>query len=175
MRFLALAALFASVNVSIYAQSAAGTVRGTVVDPSGAAVGNSVVEIHNPVSHYDQSVKTDSQGNFAFTNVPFNNYHVTAAAPGFQTAEQDVDLHTALPLEVKFALALGQANTSVTVEAGEDLVESDPEIHTDVDRNLFDKLPLESHSSSLSSLVTLATPGIAADSNGLFHGLGDHA
>ena len=27
----------------------------------------------------------------------------------------------------------------------------------------------------LSSLVTLSTPGVAADSNGLFHGLGDHA
>ncbi|MBV8830945.1 MAG: hypothetical protein JO108_17120, partial [Acidobacteriaceae bacterium] len=36
-------------------------------------------------------------------------------------------------------------------------------------------LPLESQSSSLSSLVTLASPGVAADSNGLFHGLGDHA
>jgi hypothetical protein len=44
-----------------------------------------------------------------------------------------------------------------------------------VDRNLFDKVPLESASSSVSSLVTLVTPGIAADSNGLFHGLGDHA
>src|SRR5207245_8240719 len=43
------------------------------------------------------------------------------------------------------------------------------------DRGLFDKLPLESQSSSLSSLVTLASPGIAADSNGLFHGMGDHA
>ncbi len=43
------------------------------------------------------------------------------------------------------------------------------------DRGLFDKLPLESASSSLSSLVTLAAPGISADSNGLFHGLGDHA
>jgi len=40
---------------------------------------------------------------------------------------------------------------------------------------LFDKLPLESQSSSLSSLVTLATPGVAADSNGLFHSFGDHA
>jgi hypothetical protein len=44
-----------------------------------------------------------------------------------------------------------------------------------VDRDLFDKIPLESQSSSVSSLVTLATPGIAADSNGLFHGMGDHA
>ncbi len=40
---------------------------------------------------------------------------------------------------------------------------------------LFDKLPLESQSSALSSLVTLASPGVSADSNGLFHGLGDHA
>jgi hypothetical protein len=40
---------------------------------------------------------------------------------------------------------------------------------------LFDKLPLESPSSAVSSLVTLVTPGVAADSNGLFHGLGDHA
>jgi hypothetical protein len=62
------------------------------------------------------------------------------------------------------------------VEAnGGDLVENDPTFHTDVDRGLFDKIPLESPSSSVSSLVTLATPGIAADSNGLFHGMGDHA
>jgi hypothetical protein len=61
------------------------------------------------------------------------------------------------------------------VEAGGDLIETDSTAHTDVDRQLFDKLPLESASSSVSSLVTLASPGVAADSNGLFHGLGDHA
>src|SRR5207247_2466874 len=42
-------------------------------------------------------------------------------------------------------------------------------------RGLFERLPLESQSSSVSSLVTLASPGVVADSNGLFHGLGDHA
>jgi hypothetical protein len=55
------------------------------------------------------------------------------------------------------------------------LLENDPTFHTDVDRDLFAKVPLESASSTLSSLVTLSTPGVAADSNGLFHGLGDHA
>jgi hypothetical protein len=44
-----------------------------------------------------------------------------------------------------------------------------------VDRALFDKVPLESQSSGVGSLLTLATPGIVAHSNGLFHGLGDHA
>ena len=54
-------------------------------------------------------------------------------------------------------------------------MENDTSLHTDIDRNLIEKLPLESSSSSVSSLVTLSTPGVAADSNGLFHGLGDHA
>jgi hypothetical protein len=161
--------------VSSYGYSAAGTIHGTVLDPSGAAVKGAVVSIANPVSHYQESIKTDSQGTFEFDNVPFNNYHLVATASGFQGATQDVDLRSAIPLELKVSLTIGESKTTVTVEDSADLVETVANTHTDVDRNLFDKLPLESQSSSLSSLVTLATPGVAADSNGLFHGLGDHA
>src|SRR6202011_3001032 len=67
------------------------------------------------------------------------------------------------------------AGTTVTVEGGAELVENESTFHTDVDRGLFDKLPLESASSSFTSLATLVSPGVAADSNGLMHGLGDHA
>ena len=68
------------------------------------------------------------------------------------------------------------SNTSITVEAnGGDLLETESTFHTDVDRGLFDRLPLESASSSLTSLVTMVSPGVAADSNGNMHGLGDHA
>ena len=88
---------------------------------------------------------------------------------------RDVDVNSILPVTPNIQLKVGAASNTVTVEGGEDLIENDPTAHTDVDRGLFDKLPLESASSSLSSLVTLASPGVAADSNGLFHGLGDHA
>jgi hypothetical protein len=158
-----------------YGQSGSGTIRGSVLDPSGATVKGATVGILNPVSHYQQNLKTDGQGAFEFTNVPNNNYHLTATAPGFQNAEQDVDVRSSVPVEVKVNLKIGAATTEVTVTSASDLLEIDPTTHTDVDRNLFDKLPLESQSSSLSSLVTLATPGVTADSNGLFHGLGDHA
>ncbi len=133
------------------------------------------MEIQNPVSGYDRSTTTDAQGNFELDNVPYNNYHLSATASGFQGGEQDVNVRSPLPVEVKFSMTVGTAKTSVTVTEAGDLVETDSNTHTDVDRGLFDKLPLESNSSSLSSLVTLATPGVAADSNGLFHGLGDHA
>ena len=84
-------------------------------------------------------------------------------------------MRSSVPINVKISLQLAGANSTVTVEAAGDLLETDSTFHTDVDRALFDKLPLESASSSVSSLVTLSSPGVAADSNGLFHGLGDHA
>src|SRR5208337_4973001 len=76
---------------------------------------------------------------------------------------------------VKLVMQISGGSQTVTVEAAGDLIENDPTFHVDVDRDLFTKVPLESASSTLSSLVTLSTPGVAADSNGLFHGLGDHA
>ncbi|MBV8847693.1 MAG: TonB-dependent receptor [Bryobacterales bacterium] len=153
----------------------AGTVRGTVLDPSGAAIKGASVKIQNPVSHFAATSSTDDQGNFVLNNVPFNNYHVLASAPNFAANAQDIYVESPVPVELKMMLAIGSTATTVTVEAAADLVETDPATHTDIDRQLFDRLPLESQSSSLSSLVTLASPGVAADSNGLFHGLGDHA
>src|SRR5665213_2772641 len=171
--------LYFASSVATFAQSSggnAGTVRGTLLDPSGAAIMGATVQIENPVSHYDQTAMTDSQGNFQFVNIPYNNYHLSASASGFQSGASDVEVRSPLPLDVKIGLKIGTAAESVQVTAeAADLLENDPTAHTDVDRGLFDKLPLESQSSSLSSLVTLAAPGVAADSNGLFHGLGDHA
>ena len=164
-------------TLNVYAQSGSSTsVTGTVVDPSGAVIPNATVEIHNPVSAFNRTTKTDAAGNFSFANVPFNPYHLSVNAKGFGQYSQDIDVRSVVPVSLSLRLAVNTAGETVTVEAaGEDLLENTPTFHTDVDRGLFDKLPLESQSSSLSSLVTLSTPGIAADSNGLFHGLGDHA
>lgn len=161
---------------SAQAAGNSGSVTGTVADPSGAVVPKAVVEIHNPVSEFDQSITTDSSGSFSFTNVPFNPYHLSVMAAGFALYAQDVDVNSALPITLKIGLKIGAASSTVTVTGeASDLIENTPTAHTDVDRKLFDKLPLESQSSSISSLITLSTPGVAADSNGLFHGMGDHA
>jgi hypothetical protein len=165
-------------GLSASAQSVgnSGSINGSVVDPTGAVVSNANVDIRNPVSGFDRSTTTDATGKFAFTNVPFNPYHLTVTATGFSSFAQDVEPRSSVPVSVAISLKVSGSTTQVSVEAeGGDLIENDSTFHTDVDRNLFDKLPLESQSSSVSSLVTLATPGISADSNGLFHGLGDHA
>ncbi|MGD1080188.1 MAG: TonB-dependent receptor [Candidatus Sulfotelmatobacter sp.] len=178
-RFAALAAVVLTlVATAGAAQSAgnSGSIDGTVLDPTGAVVSKARVEIRNPVSGFDRSVTTDSSGRFEFTNIPFNPYHLTVTVPGFAAYVQDVEPRSSVPVSVAIKLQVSGATEQLTVAADAgDLIENDPTFHTDVDKNLFDKLPLESQSSSVSSLVTLATPGISADSNGLFHGLGDHA
>ena len=174
-----LAALLISIffNFSnILAQSAgsAGTVFGIVTDTSGAVIAGAAVSIENPVSGYRRQTTTDGTGHYQFSNLPLNLYHLTISARGFGSIAQDADVRSSVPITLTASLKVGFTTTEITVE-GSDLIESDSGMHTNVDRGLFDKLPLESQSSSLSSLVTLASPGIAADSNGLFHPFGDHA
>ena len=160
-----------------HAQSGNSTsITGTVLDPSGAVVVGAGVEVRNPVSGYSRSAVTDAAGKFTIPNVPFNPYHVTVTGEGFAPYAQDVDVKSSVPINLSINLKVTGSSEVVTVEStAEDLLENTSTFHTDVDRGLFDKLPLESQSSSLSSLVTLSSPGIAADSNGLFHGMGDHA
>ncbi len=170
-------AVYLGLGLGAYAQSGSSTsVTGTVVDPSGAVVPNAVVELHNPVSGFARTMTTDGAGRFTFPNVSFNPYHLDVTGQGFAPYAQDIDVKSIVPVSLTIALAVKSSTEVVTVEsAADDLLENTSTFHTDVDRSLFDKLPLESVSSSLSSLVTLASPGIAADSNGLFHGMGDHA
>ncbi|MGA3071488.1 MAG: TonB-dependent receptor, partial [Terracidiphilus sp.] len=150
-------------------------VRGTVTDPSGAVVPNVDVQLVNGVSGFGQTATTDATGHFVFSNVPFNPYRISVSAPGFAPLNRNVEIRSSVGTILNLTLQVAGGSQTVTVEATGDLVEDDPTFHTDVDRDLFIKVPLESQSSGLSSLVTLSTPGVAADSNGLFHGLGDHA
>jgi hypothetical protein len=174
--FLA-AFLLQSVGSFVLAQSVgnSGTISGTITDPSGAVIPGATVSIDNPISQYSRMAASDKSGHYQFTNVPFNPYHMTVTMSGFTSAVQDIDVRSVVSVTANIALRVGNVSSEVTVEVGGDLVEKDPTFHTDLDRDLFRKVPLESASSSLSSLVTLSTPGVAADSNGLFHGLGDHA
>jgi hypothetical protein len=172
--FVFVLSLFLSAT-STWAQSS-GSIEGVVKDASGGVLSNAAVEISNPVTGFHRETTTGSGGDFRITNLPFNPYRVTVAAKGFSNYTQEVDVRSAVPTTLDISLKLGTTSENITVEAtGAELLETESTPHTDVDRELFDKLPLESQSSSLSSLVTLASPGVVADSNGLFHGLGDHA
>ena len=163
-----------SIPAAAQGGATSGTITGTVTDPTGAVLPGATVAIENPVSQYERTTKTDRGGNFQFTNVPYNSYHMTVSMTGFSSLSKDVRVQSATVISVPVTLSLGAATTTVQVTA-QDLVNSAANMDTDIDRKSFGQIPLESQSSGLSSLVTLSTPGVTADSNGMFHGLGDHA
>jgi hypothetical protein len=161
---------------SAVAQAGSGTVSGTVTDPSGAVVPNATVTIQNPVSGFLKTARTDSKGDFSIPNIPFSPYHITITAEGFAPYVGDIQIQSVVPQALKIELKIASTSTSVRVTTGsEDLLYKASTTETSISSRLIEKLPLESQSSSLSSLVTLASPGVVADSNGLFHSMGDHA
>jgi Carboxypeptidase regulatory-like domain len=173
----ALLLAFAIIGHPVFGQSLgnAGTLEGSVVDPTGAAVAKATVTIHNAVTGYRQVTGTGSDGTFRFSNIPPNSYHVEVRAPGFAVFAQDVSVRNAVPIQLKASLALASAQSTVTVEGAGDLIEVDPSSHIDADRSLIMKLPSVDPAGGLSQAITYSTGGVVADGNGLFHPLGDHA
>ncbi len=154
----------------------AGTVQGSITDPSGAALPGASIVATNPVSGYTQTVTSGPTGNFRLLNLPSNSYHVVVSASGFASVGQDVIIRGSLPIELNLKLKLASTGTTVDVESsGQDLIEADTSAHIDVDRSTLAKLPTFDPGGSLSQAIIYTTGGVAADGNGFFHPLGDHA
>ena len=171
---LAFAAVF-SPGLARAQTTGSSSITGTVADQSGAVVPGATVVIRNPVSQYTRTTTTDDTGKFTFPNVPINPYHMTVNITGFAPYAQDIDVRSAVPMNLKVALQISSTAENVTVqgEAG-DLVENDPTFHTDIDRGYSRSCRWKAHPRSLVRWLPCIA-GVAADSNGLFHGLGDHA
>ena len=178
--FAALVLFLAGGSASLQAQSGSnhGTILGSVTDPTGAVVPGAKVGIVNPVSGFTRSAVSDSAGHYgvrqAYRSI---RIYLTISATGFNAYASDVDKCAPLsPVRsTNAALKVGGNETVISVEAS-DLIRNDTNLQTSIDREAFAKIPLESQSSSLSSLVA---PGLAGCrcglENGLFHGMGDHA
>jgi hypothetical protein len=176
--FGVLSLLLAGIGPPISGQSLgnAGTITVTVVDPSGAAIPSATVSIRNPVSGYNQSASTGSDGAFRLSNIPPNPYHLEVTKEGFALFAQDVYIRNAIPEQIRATMALAGSQTTVNVEAAAaNIVENDPSDHVDVDRSVIAKLPLFDPAGGLSQAIVYSTGGVAADGNGFFHPLGDHA
>jgi hypothetical protein len=167
--------LLATTPAAAQGLGGAGTVQGTVQDPTGGVMVSVLVVITSPVSGFRREATTDTSGRFVFRNLPPNAYHLSVSAQGFHPLDHDLDVRTSVPIELTLAFELASAASTVEVVGhAMDLIERDPTAHTDIDQTLLNKLPLEPVS-GLNQVITLASPGVVADANGFFHPIGDHA
>ncbi|MCU1260273.1 MAG: TonB-dependent receptor, partial [Bryobacterales bacterium] len=94
----------------------------------------------------------------------------------FQTWTQSVAVRTTVPIDLKVQLAVAGQQLSVTVVARPDgLLENTTVASHTVDQSTLAALPVLSPGSGLNDAIIFTTPNVAADSNGFFHPLGDHA
>lgn len=150
----------------------AAPLAGIVADSTGAMLPGATVVLTFVDSGAQRTVKTGSEGGFLFFQLSTGNYRITIDAPGFGGNAQQV-MYLGVPIHLNITLSAAASKTEVTVAA----TNSDPTepAHVDITPEQIDRMPTQSVSSPFSSLVTMTTPGVSADSNGSFHPLGDHA
>src|SRR3954466_12999675 len=64
------------------------SLRGTVTDRSGAAVGNATVTLSNPERSFERATTTTAEGAYEFTQLSPGAYLLTVDSAGFKKYEQ---------------------------------------------------------------------------------------
>lgn len=144
----------------LWAQEFRGTIRGRVLDPSGAAVAGATVQVINAETGARTTAASNEAGNY---QVPFllpGNYTVRVEHPGFKTLERQgirVSLNEVVTLDL--ALELGQATESVTVTAAAPLLNTaSADLGQVIERNFVETMVV-SLSRNVVNLRNLA-PGV---------------
>jgi hypothetical protein len=160
----------------VFGQGRIGSIQGIVKDPTGALVPGAKVTITQPLTGYTQSVQTDEQGSFRLVNIPFNTYTLQAEAPGFQRAEQSIDLESTVPQTFELSLPLAGAAESVTVTSDNSaVVEQDrTSSDTDLNQSILERPLGAAPSRAIESMVSSA-PGFVTDDNGRMHPRGSES
>src|SRR5438874_8254099 len=68
---------------SLYGQSSNSTIKGTVTDPTDAAITGAVVDLTNSGTGEHRQGRTKQSGDYDFAALPPGDYVVKASAPGF--------------------------------------------------------------------------------------------
>jgi hypothetical protein len=98
------------------AQSGTTSLRGTVTDPSTAAVSGAKVTLASPERGFTRTVTTNATGNYEFLQLQPGDYHITVEMAGFRKAEQrQIQLLVDTPATINMKLEVGTASETVEV------------------------------------------------------------
>jgi len=158
------------------AQEITGSIRGTILDQSGATISGVAVTATQIETGLRRTVTTDSGGAYLILALPVGHYRVEAEANGFQKLIRDgVTLDVNQNASVSLRLAVGGASYKVEVNSDASLIESAATSlgKTVQEREILD-LPLNGRNFTqlgvLQPGVVPITPGLAAAGGSLREG-----
>jgi len=146
---------------TLWAQQAAGSITGTVVDPAGSAIANATVTIQDVDRGTTWTTRTSESGLYEFPQIPVGNIVVKVQASGFPTeARSPFSLILNQVARVDFQLKLGKVNETVTVDSAPPLLQTEStEVGTVLDTNAVNNLPLATRDINQ---LTLLAPGVVS-------------
>ena len=101
-----------------FAQQTLGSINGTVLDPSGAAVTGATVKVTDAAINVTETATTQKTGFFQIFNLPVGTYAVSVSHDGFQTTQlSGISVREAQAATVDISLKVGQVAESVEVTA----------------------------------------------------------
>ena len=124
LRALAISFIILLCGTQAWGQLTAGSVVGTVSDPTGAQVQDATVTITSSSTGSTYSSVTSQQGIFTFPVVPVGLYDFTANAKGFKTASGKFAVELNATRTLNIPLAVGSASETIQVTAAEAPVET---------------------------------------------------
>ena len=167
--------LFASA-AAVDAQQTTGSIRGTVLDPSGGTISAAKVTVTQTETGFARTALSDAQGAFLIVELPVGHYRIEAEAQGFQRLLQEgISLNVNQSAALTLHLAVGTTMEEIEVSANAALIEATSSSlgKTVQDREILD-LPLNGRNfSQLGTLqpgVVPITPGLAAAGGSLRDG-----
>lgn len=169
-----LTVILCSTRMIAFAQSGtSAALTGVVVDATGAVVPGAALTLTFVKSGVERKVVSGPDGEFAFLQLSTGDYRLVAKASGFADLQRQLSYEGA---DIRLSLVLAPAaTTTISVSATDYVEEPTAPANVLIPPDEIDHLPSQSVSAPFSSLITMTTPGVSADSNGSFHPLGDHA
>jgi len=138
----------------------AGSIVGTVLDASGAAVPRAEISVTNVNTGQVRSAVTDGSGRYTVLSLLTGQYEVRATATGFKSiVRTGISIEIGTNALVDFALSVGNVSTQVTVTTAPPLIESSNATIGQVIENK-DVVSLPLNGRSYTQLAVLA-PGVA--------------
>src|SRR5246500_957919 len=95
----------------------AGSVRGTVTDPSGAVITDAKLSLSSEATGQTVSTTTAKDGAFTFSPVKIGSYRLSVEAAGFKRAATHVTVDVQQAVEANFSLVPGSLTETVVVTA----------------------------------------------------------
>ena len=118
------AAILVAASLNLAAQQITGSIRGTVLDPSGASVA-AAVTAKQVETGLTRAVVADRQGEYVLVELPIGHYQIEVHAKGFETyLQQGITLDVNETATVTIHLKVGSETQQVQVNADAELVQN---------------------------------------------------